>query len=158
VLGLVIDGAVPTGSVNWPLFGLPPESVTVTVKVDVTAVCGGMPVSSPVELSAAQGGSPVADQMPPPDPPDPPVARNWYRYADPTMAVGSVGGLKKSMATGNAKDFVPALPAASLTVTEKLTVDVPAGGTPVRTPPGLSVNHGKPVAFHRYPDRFRRKP
>ena len=47
---------------NEPEVELLLESVTFTVKVELTAVGGGVPVKAPTVLRFSQAGKPVADQ------------------------------------------------------------------------------------------------
>src|SRR5262249_17286111 len=133
-----------------PLAMLPPPSLTCTVNVAVAALEGGVPVSAPDELSAAQPGSPLADQMYPD--PAPPEALNTYRYGAPTAAAGSDGG--SVMVNPSVSTNVPlaVLDAESVPRASKRAVPEPAGGTPVSAPSGVRVSQfGRPAAVHVYP-------
>jgi hypothetical protein len=55
-------GPVTTGKVNVSVEVLPPESITVTV-IPTEPDDGGVPVSSPVELSDSQVGCWLAAQV-----------------------------------------------------------------------------------------------
>lgn len=68
---LVVTASV-TGSVKVPEVVLLLLSVTCTVKLEVTAEDGGVPVNTPLGLNTSQVGCPVALQVYPV--PDPPVA------------------------------------------------------------------------------------
>ena len=120
-------------------------SVTVTVKLEFTAVAGGVPVRAPAALKLSHEGRPVADQA---YPPEPPAAENVWLYAAPIVAAGSgeVVVMVSAAFTGRTKGRVSTPPAPSVTVAVKLT-EPAAGGVPVSKPPALIVSHaGRPAA------------
>jgi hypothetical protein len=64
-----------TGTVKDPDVATLRLSVTVTVKVEFTAVRGGIPVKAPAVLIPSHAGKLVADQLYPPAPPE--AANVW---------------------------------------------------------------------------------
>src|SRR5262249_35646433 len=130
------------GRTKFLLAVFPAESVTVTGKVEVAALDGGVPLSWPASLRVSQPGSPVPDQkylMP-----APPDAVRLTMYATPTEAAGK--GLTVVMLTPAPTGRVTAndalAPAVSVAVTVKLAVTPLDGGVPVSTPAELRVSQG----------------
>ena len=68
--GEVVVIARVTGRAKVPDVELLLLSVTVTEKVESSAVRGGVPVKAPAVLRVSHVGKPVADQVYPPAPPE----------------------------------------------------------------------------------------
>jgi hypothetical protein len=141
-----------TAKVKLPCAVLLNESVTVTEKETDVVPEGGVPDRNPAILNVSQDGNPVATQVYPlPLPPD---AVKFAEYSVPTVPAGSGDVLLMVTAafTGSVKLPCPVLLNESVTVTEKETDVVPAGGVPDRNPAMVNVSQdGNPVATHVYP-------
>lgn len=130
---------------------LPAALVAVTLMVAAAAE-GGVPVKSPVELSEAQPGRPVALQVTE----SVPVAANWKEYGVPTRAAGSglVLVITGGTGSGGAAEVIvklngveALLPPTLVAVTFRF-VTAAAFGVPVNSPAELSVAQpGRPVAL-----------
>ena len=122
-----------TGRVNVAAAVLLALSVTVTEKVEVTAVEGGVPPNTPlVKLSHNGKLEPVeTDHV---YPPAPPSAANGWLYGVPMVAAGRGEDVATNKLTGRVTWPEMELPLLSVTVTVKVEVTAEASGVPVMSP------------------------